>query len=53
MDKINNRIKFYQKKMSNKKKGSNNRNKVRIKIAKLHHKKANIKKTLIINYHII
>jgi len=44
MQKINNRIKFYQKKLSKKKKGSNNRNKIRIKIAKLHHKKSNIKK---------
>jgi len=53
INKINDRIKFYQKKLSNKKKGSNNRNKVRLKIAKLHHKKSNIKKTLIIIYPII
>ena len=42
--KLNDRIKFYQKKLSKKKKCSNNRNKIRIKIAKLHHKKSNIKK---------
>ena len=44
MNKLNDRIKFYQKKLSKKKKGSNNRNKIRIKLAKLHNKKANIKK---------
>jgi putative transposase len=44
MNKINDKIKFYQKQISKKRKGSNNRNKVRVKIAKLHHKKANIKK---------
>jgi len=44
MSKINNRIQFYQKQLSKKIKGSNNRIKIRIKIAKLHHKKANIKK---------
>jgi putative transposase len=46
-DKINNinkRIKFLQKKMSKKNKGSANRNKIRIKIAKLYAKKKNIKK---------
>ena len=42
--KLNNRIKFYQKKLVKKKKGSNNRNKIRIKLSKLHHKKSNIKK---------
>jgi putative transposase len=43
MNKLNRRIKVYQKQMSRKVKGSNNRNKVRIKIAKLHNKKANKK----------
>ena len=42
--KTNDRIKFYQKKLVKKKKGSNNRNKIRLKLAKLHNKKANIKK---------
>lgn len=44
LNKINKRIKFLQKKLTKKVKGSNNRNKIRIKIAKLQHKKANIKK---------
>ena len=44
MKQIDDRIKFYQKKIAKKKKGSNNRNKIRIKLAKLHHKKSNIKK---------
>lgn len=42
--KLNDRIIFYQKQLFKKKKGSNNRNKIRLKIAKLHHKKSNIKK---------
>lgn len=44
MNKINDRIKFYQKQLSKKKKGSKNRNKIRVIIARLHHKKLNIKK---------
>lgn len=44
IQKLNKRIKFLQKKLSKKVKGSNNRNKLRIKIAKLHDNKTNIKK---------
>lgn len=43
MTKLNKRIKIYQKRLAKKVKGSNNREKLRIKIAKLHNKKTNIK----------
>lgn len=42
LDKLLNRIKFIQKQLSRKVKGSNNRNKTRVKLAKLHAKKENI-----------
>lgn len=44
IEKFNSRIKICQKQLSKKVKGSNNRNKIRIKLAKLHEKKSNIKK---------
>ena len=44
LSKIVNRIKFIQKQLSRKVKGSNNRNKIRIKLAKLYAKKENIVK---------
>jgi len=44
MIKLNNRIKFYQKQLAKKLKGSKNRDKIKNKIAKLYRKKSNIKK---------